>query len=253
MEGLVARAGVELPVRLRPEAAGQAVEEGWRVLRGDGYEAQRWVSGSLQESAWRRAPFDGPAWSAFARLSSGDGPPAPAAPPPPRPAVFTAASPYAARFVRDTDLRAALPALAVAGLAASLGLSAFFLGQGLTAARRDRGLRTEIAAREAAPAASRRPELAARARGLDALARLTDRPGPLVRLLEAQRLLARFDLRVTGFDARAGELSVSVPAAAAAGVDLLVEELEATRSFRDVRPSLDRDAHVLTLHMRVAG
>ena len=253
VDAMILRAGVELPVRLRPEAAGQAVEEGWRILRGDGYEAQRWAGGSLQESAWRRTPFDPPAWSAFARLASGDGAPAPAAPPPVRPPVFTAASPYAARFVRETDLRAALPTAVVAVLVASLGASAFFLGQGLAAAHRDGALRTEVAAREAAPAASRRPELAARARGLDALARVTDRPGPLVRLLEAQRLLARFDLRVTGFDAQAGELAISVPASAAAGVDLLVEELEASRTFTDVRPSLDRDAHTLTLHMRTAG
>lgn len=253
VEALVAQAGVDTPVRLRPEAAGQVAGDGWRILRGEGFEAQRWAGDSLEESAWRRTPFDAPAWRGVSRQSTPEGPSAPAAPPLARPAVFTARSPYAARFVRESDLRAALPAAATALLVGSLGASAFFLGQGLTAARRDHGLRAEVAAREASPAASRRPELAARARGLDALARVTDRPGPLARLLEAQRLLARFDLRVTGFDAQAGELSVSVPATAAAGVDLLVEELQASHAFTDVRPSLDREAHTLTLRMRPAG
>ena len=248
-------AGVERPVRLRPEAAGQAAAtaDGWRVLRGEGFEAQRWAAGSLEGSAWRRGAFDAPAWSAFARLAAAEGVAAPAAAPAAHAPIFTAGSPYAARFVREGELRAALPGAALVLVVLSLGASAFFAGQGLAVARRDSALRTEIAAREAAAPRSRRPELAARARGLTALARVTDRPGPLVRLLEAQRLLARFGLRVTGFDAGADELSVSVPATAAAGVDLLVEELSAQPQFADVRPTLDQDAHTLTLRMRVVG
>ncbi len=258
VDQLLADAGVEAPARLRPEAAGQAAGlDGWRVLRGEGYEAQRWADGSLEASAWRRTAFDAAAWGAFARLAgpdagSGSGL-APGSPPAAHPALFTAGSPYASRFVREVDVAATLQAAVLALLVVSLGASGFFVGQGLAAARRDSGLRTEIAAREGAAPRSRRPELAARARGLDALARVVDRPGPLARLVDAQRVLARFDLRITGFDAGRDELAVSVPASAAAGVDLLVEEIQARPEFADVRPVLDRDAHVLTLRMRLVG
>ena len=254
VERLLDEAGVEPPARVRPEAAGQAAGmDCWRVVRGDGFEAQRWRSGALEQSVWRRDGFDARAWSALARLAAGEDDDVPAQPPPPRPAVFTARSAYASRLVREGDFQAALPGAALALVVASLGASAFFAGQGLAAARRDGALRTETAAREAAAVRSRRPELAARARGLETLARVTDRPGPLERLLQAQRLLSRFDLRVTGFDAAADQLSVGVPATAAAGVDLLVEELQAQPGFADVRPSLDRDTHTLTLRMRLVG
>ncbi len=252
-ERLLADAGVEAPVRLRPEAAGQAVGlDGWRVVRGDGYEAQRWAGGSLEASAWRRTPFDAAAWSGFGRLAGGDEA-APTSPPAAQPVMAVPRSPYGARFVREVDAASSLRAATLALLVASLGASGFFLGQGLAAARRGAALRTEIAARESAAPRSRRPELAARARRLDVLAQVVDRPGPLARLVDAQRVLSRFGLRVTAFDAGRDELSVSVPASAAAGVDLLVEEMQARPEFTDVRPTLDRDTHTLTLRMRVAG
>ncbi len=250
---LLQAAGLAEPVRLRPEAAGQAAGEGWRVLRGpDGWEAQRWEDGFLQQSAWRRSPFDAAAWSGFARVAPVEAGPPPSAPPAATAAIYTGGSAYRARFVHEHELRTLGPPLALAAAALSLGLSAFFVGQGVTLARRDGALRRAVAVREAAPAVSRRPELAARARGLAALAAVVDRPGPLVRLEEARARLSRFGLKVTGFDARPGELAVTTSASAVAGVDLLAEELESSPGLRDVRPSLDRETRRLTLRMRTA-
>lgn len=242
----LAAAGVTGPVRLRPEAAAQAAGEGWRLLRTDGgYEAQRWRGGGLTDSAWRRRPFDPAAWRNLVR---GDGP---AEPPAPQPPVFTPAAPYGRRFVRGEGEGGGAPAWTAAAALASLCLTAFLLGQGVGAQRRDARLREEIARLEADPRRGRRPELAARARRLEALGRLVDAPGPLETLALARARLRPFGLEVTGFDAAAGELVVSVPDTAAAGVDLLVEELQATPPFADVRPSLDRAARRLTLRMRV--
>ncbi len=240
-------AGVTDPVRLRPEAAAETAGDGWRLLRGDGgYEAQRWEAGALTDSAWRRGPFDAAAWRNLVRDAG------PAEPPGAQPPVFVSGAPYGRRFVRGEGEGGGPVPWALAAGAASLCLTAFLLGQGAGAARRDGRLRAETARLEAASQRSIRPELAARARRLEALGRLVDAPGPIETLILARTRLRRFGLEVSGFDATAGELTVNVPDTAAAGVDLLVEELQAGASpFADVRPSLDRAARSLVLRMRV--
>lgn len=238
----LAAAGVAGPLRLRPEAAAQAAGEGWRILREpDGYEAQLWRDGVLAESTWRRTPFDAGAWRTLTRSHD----PAPAA----RPPIWEPGSPYGRRFVERHDLAARGPALVIGALALSLLLSAFLAGRGAGHLRRDRLLQAQISA--AGPVRSVRPQLAARAAALTQLASRVDAPGPLQNLAEARLRLEPFGLRVTGFDAQPDELTVSVPGSAVAGVDLLVQALEASPRFRDVRPTLDREAGRLSLRMSV--
>lgn len=252
VEAALAGHGLDEPSRASPEASAQTPGDGWRVLRtAEGYEAQRWRGGALIASAWRRSIFDSPAWAAFARLASDGAEDVPSAPPPAQVLPLIRGSAYGRRFVRESDWRAYVPTLGLALATASLALTAFFLGQGVGSDRRDAAVRTDLARREAAHTRSRRPELAARAQRLTVLARVVDRPGPLTHLAEAQAILARFGLRISAFDAQAQELTVSVPASAVAGVDLVVEELQASPSFTEVRPVLDRQTRTLTLHMTV--
>ena len=247
-----ALAELDAPVRVRPEAAAQAVGAGPRVLRAEaGYEAQAWDGGFLVGSLWLRNGFDAASWSAFAR---GAGPPAGGAQlPTPQRAILTAGSAYGARFVDERRMPSWAPAASWGAVALSLALSAFFTGQGVAAMRRDRTLQVELTAREASAGleGGRRADLMRRGRDLSVLARRIDRPGPLARLAEAQRTLARFDLKVLRFDAGPDDLTLVVPGDAVAGVDLVVEELEASGFFTEVTPSLDRATRRLTLKMRV--
>lgn len=245
VERLMAAAGLKGAVRLRPEAAAQGGADGWRVVRSDGgYEAQLWEGGYLADTAWRRRPFDAAAWRALTRDAASE-------PPPAQPLLFSRRASYGGRFVEARALPGRAGQWAAAGAMAALCLGVFFLGQGVSAVRRDGQTRAEIGRLERSAVPGRELQLAARARRLRALGQLIDRPGAVETLADARALLARFGLPMIRFDARRDELSVDVPASAAVGVDLLVEELEASPRFSHVRPTLDREGRRLTLTMAV--
>ena len=93
--------------------------------------------------------------------------------------------------------------------------------------------------------------MAAEGRGLRTLGAALQRPDPLTLVDRAQEVLRPFGLKVVSFDAGPEEITLRLPAEAVAGVDLLARRLERSASFRDVRPSLDRDRRQLSLTMAV--
>jgi hypothetical protein len=250
----LASAGAPLDARLLPEAMAQPEADGWRILRGaSGYEAQSWNNGFLTASSWRRRPFDQQSWSAFARQRQDSLAPAPETPPPAQSLPYTWRSLYRRRLVTARSAEGILP-LAVSVTALLLvGVTALLIGQGLKMKQEDARVKRELAFEQSRPHFSQRPRLTAESQRLQALQAAAGRPDPILLVGQAQRILQPFHLKVTSFEATADEITVTVPAEAVAGIDILTEELQASPYFTNIRPTLDRGKKQLILRMTVKG
>jgi type II secretory pathway component PulL len=151
-----------------------------------------------------------------------------------------------------------LSAEALARLAAaiSVGLilttTAFFLGQALRLNLQARSLETKIAALRQ-PNADKALDLKSQITKLDQLARELDRPDALLALQAAQMIIKPFGYKLSQFSVNQDTVSFELPREASAGVDLLVDEFEASPYFSKVEPVIDRTRNKLVLTMSITA
>lgn len=246
-----ARFGAARP-EVRPETLAQPAGLGWRIVRlTEGYEAQRWRSGRLIASAWRRDRFDPAAWTAFVRSQRG-GEDAPDSPPPPQtlPLAFDAPAfkASAADLSRDQMISLGVGAFALG----SIGLSLFFVGQTQRLASESEALETETAEiRAATPRASSLTTLEADKRKLATYAEIENRTSPLTATGAAIGIVAFHDLTPTALEAEGEGLSLSLPYTAVSLVETLVSDFETSGYFYNVRPRTDAQGQRLIIEMQV--
>jgi hypothetical protein len=222
---------------------------GPRILRsGDGFEAQVWDKDFLLAHQWTRAVPSDDDWADFMRLAGHertDRPILSASP-------YVAVSPYMGTIVSSPNPEALgrLAAAVLVGLI--LATTAFFLGQALRLNVEAQGLESKIAALKPASAA-RGNDLKSQAMALDQLRRELERPDALLALQAAQTIIKPFGYKLSQFAVNQDTVSFELPREASAGVDLLVDEFEASPYFSKVEPVIDRTRDKLILTMSITA
>ncbi|MFC5344003.1 hypothetical protein ACETK8_19335 [Brevundimonas staleyi] len=244
------RFGGVLPA-IRPETLAQPAANGWRVVRlRFGYEAQLWSQGALVASAWRRDRFDGPAWRAFTSLQRGVD--APDEPPTSQslPVDYDgeAFSLARAEISRNQAIGAAAGGFAVAACAAAM----FLLGQGIQL-RDDAGRIGVEAAKMRAdtPRAGVLQALEIDRRRLADYQRLEEATNPISAAGAAIGIVAYHDITPTAVEAGQDAITLTLPYAAVAIADQLIEEFEGSGYFYDVRPRTEPTSQSLIVEMKV--
>jgi hypothetical protein len=241
--------GVSNALTLIPEPFFKQTGLGPRIIRsGDGFEAQVWDKDFLLAHQWIRAVPNDDDWTDFLRLAGHERVDRP----------NTATAPHVSASAYMGTIVSSLSAEALARLAAaiSVGLilttTAFFLGQALRLNLQARSLETKIAALRQ-PNADKALDLKSQITKLDQLARELDRPDALLALQAAQMIIKPFGYKLSQFSVNQDTVSFELPREASAGVDLLVDEFEASPYFSKVEPVIDRTRNKLVLTMSITA
>jgi hypothetical protein len=249
---LAARFGAARPP-VAPETLAQPPGAAWRVVRlASGFELQCWRARVLVASAWRAAAPDDATWTAFARQQRNpDTPPPTAAPAPESLPVVAEADLGEGGGWADVSPASTLKLglTVVGGMAAAA--TVFWIGQGLRldglATALERHATTERAA--IAPL----PHDAALRSQIAAYQALGARPDPFVGLKTAVDVLRRHHLQAKGFSIDGPVVTVTVPYTALGAVGEVVQELQGTGAYAEVRPLSDSAANAINIEMTLVG
>lgn len=233
----------------QPPAQGQG--DSWRIVRlAHGYEAQLWRDKALLATAWRRDRFDLTSWQAFVRLQRGtdtapDQPPAPSDLPiyyDPR--LITAP-------VELSREKLALLAGAVT-IMGSLCIAAYLSGQ---AWQLDKDTQAVVAHTDRIRAATPKQDAVANLgdaqKMLVAYQQLEARTNPLSASGAAIGILAYHEISPTSMEADSDILRFVISYNALNTVGAVVEDLENSGYFHDVRPRTDATAQTVTIEMKL--
>lgn len=238
--------------RVRPETLAQPRASDWRIVKlKEGYEAQFWRNRGLIASTWRRERFDTAAWNAFVRLQR-TSEPAPETPPAAETLPIAADSDAFAVALTEVSREQAMGAGAAA-FALVMGCAVLFLlGQGAKLSSDSAAIETETAEiRLATPqvGAMRTAELDRQK--LAAYRQVEEGTNPVSASGAAIGIVAIHDLTPTSVDAKTDSLSVTLPYAALAKAEQLVEEFEQSGYFFEVQPRADSANQTLIFEMKV--
>jgi len=233
------------PSRLVPESLLWSEGETWRQVEcAEGFEAQCWRDLTLIASIWRRRPFTGDQWRAFASSVNIEGAPPVGDVPAPETGVVQLSRAAKLPRVRTPlgwrDMeRAGLTFIALAGLGACvfLGGAVHYTIMANDSAAQVEALRGEAGANAVGPAA-----LA----NLDALRQLREqvgRPNPMLVTARAMRALNPFAVTVTGWAVEDNRLRLEILNENAAPVDRIALALEADDWLSEVTVQLDTSAN----------
>ena len=241
--------GISNPATFLPEPFFKQTGLGARIMRsGEGFEAQVWDKDFLLAHQWARTVPSDDDWADFLRLAGHERIDRPITSTSP----YVSASPYMGTIVSSLSAEALgrVAAAVLAGLI--LATTAFFLGQALRLNFEARALEAKIAALKPSNAA-RGNDLKSQVAALDQLRRELERPDALLALQAAQSIIKPFGYRLSQFAVNQDTVSFELPREASGGVDLLVDEFEASPYFSKVEPVIDHTRDKLILTMSIAA
>lgn len=254
IDALEAHAGTRGVASMLPEPLVQAPGEGWRHLKQSvGYEAQLWRGGALRASAWRRTPFDAPAWTAFTRVNAGGEEDAPVSPPAPLVLPFAPglSSYLLARPQLSTEQTVQL---AVGGFTAlCLGLSALFAGQAWKLGQLTQATQEDTARILAAAPAPTPQTIRQGLERLNGFLSLLERNDPMASLAIAVGVLQLYEITPLGFTADAEKIEVTLPYSAAAKAEELTAALEGSQAFEEITAETRGDRTSVVFSMTPRG
>lgn len=233
------------------QPAVQGRDETWRIVRQtQGYEAQLWRDKALVASAWRPERYDAASWASFARLQRQSAT-APATPPAP---VELPLAYDASRAQAPLELsREKIALRAGAGtITACLCLAAYLSGQTWQLTKDIEQVRAETAQIKATtPRASAVSDLGEAQQMLMAYKTLEEQTSPLSAAGAAIGILAYHEIAPTSVEADREVLRMVIGYGALDRLEAVVEDLQNSGYFFDIRPRTDGNGLTINLEMKV--
>lgn len=244
------------PARLSlyPETLAQPVvqqrEDHWRIVKlANGYEAQFWRDRGLVASAWRPSRYDDASWASFVRLQR-DAERAPEHPPEPTtlPVVPMRQTWQSIEISPQTAGWIAAGTLATA----SLCLAAFISGQTWQLEKDTTAITTETARiRATTPRAATVADLNEAQKMLLTYSQLEAETNPLSAAGAAIGILAYHEVTLQKIEVETESVRVVIGYHQLKIMNQLIEDLQTSGYFHDVRPRSDVASNTITIDMKV--
>jgi hypothetical protein len=244
-------AGLPESTRLLPETMVRPAGNGWRLVRASsGFELQVWEADFLLGDVWSRRPLTDEDWDRAvhslvsvasepeARLGEQELP-------------FTLSSPYLKSRVGDVSFEQLAPTAIAAFVMLIVCMTGYWTGQGFRLLGETQRLQKVAEAVDSSGYEAQRRRLLADYNAIQQVATATAGSDPLESLLDVERKLKPFGLKVLAFDVTRDRVKVTLPNEAGVGLDLISDQLQSSGEFFNLSPKRDPAKQEVTLEMQV--